>query len=238
MVLVHGAWHGAWAWDRVIPFLRTAGVECVALDLPGHGEDRGPFGDLHADAARVGETLDSLTADVVLVGHSYGGAVISEAGLHPAVGHLVYLTAFVLDVGESCLSIATSDGAGHMGAEGRPTLGAGSTVGADNTITLNPVNAAECLYNSCDPATVAWAVARLGPQPLATVSGTPTGGAWRDKQSTYVVCRDDMSIHPDLQRRMSQRCGSVLEWPTDHSPLLCHPELVAVLLAELARRSS
>src|SRR5580692_10957430 len=73
IVLVHGAWHGAWAWERVLPLLTAAGVACRALDLPGHGEDGGPFGDLDADIARVRETLDEVDGDAVLVGHSYGG---------------------------------------------------------------------------------------------------------------------------------------------------------------------
>jgi pimeloyl-ACP methyl ester carboxylesterase len=74
VVLVHGAWHGAWAWawERVLPLLTSAGVECFALDLPGHGADGAPFGDLSSEVACVRETLDELDGDVVLVGHSYG----------------------------------------------------------------------------------------------------------------------------------------------------------------------
>ena len=128
IVLVHGAWHGAWAWQRVVPLLTSAGVECVALDLPGHGEDGGPFGDLHSDAARVRETLDEFGGDVVLVGHSYGGAVITEARLHPAVQHLVYVAAFALEAGESCVSAASAEvEAGLISHEGRPNLGPASS---------------------------------------------------------------------------------------------------------------
>lgn len=234
VVLVHGAWHGAWAWERVLPLLTSAGVEWIALDLPGHGEDRGPFGDLRSDVARVRETLDEFDGDVVLVGHSYGGAVITEAGLHPAVQHLVYVAAFALDVGESCVSVAAEVEASLISHEGRPNLGAGFIMSSGDMITLDPSSAAECLYNDCDADTVAWALARLGPQPLITLQGKPNLAAWRTKPSTYVVCADDMTVHPDLQRIMARRCSSVIEWPTDHSPFLCSPDLVAGLLVDLA----
>jgi pimeloyl-ACP methyl ester carboxylesterase/GNAT superfamily N-acetyltransferase len=216
--------------------LISAGVECCALDLPGHGEDGGPFGDLYSDVACVRETLDQFNGDVVLVGHSYGGAVITQAGLHPAVQHLVYVAAFALDEGESCVSAATAEvEAAQISHHGRPNLGAGSIMSSGDMITLDPARAAECLYNDCDVDTVAWALARLGPQPLITLQGTPKLAAWRTKPSTYVVCANDMAVHPDLQRIMARRCGSVIEWPTDHSPFLCRPDLVAELLVDLAQ---
>ena len=103
IVLVHGAWHGAWCWDRVVEGLAARGVDVVAVDLPGHGASRQPLGDLHGDAAVVGRALDALDGPAVVCGHSYGGAVISEgAAGHPNVRHLVYLAALMPDAGESC----------------------------------------------------------------------------------------------------------------------------------------
>jgi pimeloyl-ACP methyl ester carboxylesterase len=233
IVLVHGAWHGAWAWERVIPLLTSAGVTCIALDLPGHGVDGGPLGDLSTDVDRVREVLDGVVGEVVLVGHSYGGAVITEAGLHPAVRHLVYVAAFALDAGESCVSAAEM-AAGTISYEGRPNLGAGFTIDEEGMVTLDPSTAKECLYNSCDPDAVAWALAQLGPHPLITLQTAPNGIAWRTKPSTYVVCGDDMAVHPDLQRMMARRCSRQVEWPTDHSPFLCRPDLVAELLVDIA----
>ena len=239
VVLVHGAWHGAWAWERVIPLLAAADIECLAVDLPGHGDDDGPFGDLDSDIARVHQTLDQLHGDVVLVGHSYGGAVITEAGVHPAVQHLVYIAAFALKDGESCTSAATTDvEARQVSHDGRPNLGAGFVMSSGDMINLDPSSAAECLYNDCNAETVDWALAHLGPQPLVTLQGTPKMMAWRTKPSTYVVCLEDMAVHPDLQRIMARRCGEVVEWPTDHSPFLCRPDLVAELLVDLANSSA
>src|SRR5262245_6784369 len=107
IVLVHGAWHGAWCWDDVLPLLDEAGIDATALDLPGHGASTEPFGDLHADADSVRRFLDDGDGPVVLVGHSYGGAVVTDAGTHPRVRHIVYLCAFQLEEGESCSAAAT-----------------------------------------------------------------------------------------------------------------------------------
>jgi pimeloyl-ACP methyl ester carboxylesterase len=235
VLLVHGAWHGAWAWERVAPLLAAAGVDATAVDLPGHGGDAGPLGDLHDDAARVRRQLDRAGSDVVLVGHSYGGAVITEAGDHPAVSHLVYLAAFPVDFGESCATAAASEAAATLlSHEGRPDLGGGFIEGPAATVTLDPGVAEACLYNDCDAEIVAWALARLGPQPLRTLQDTPRTIAWRLKPSTYAVCANDMAVHPDLQRLLARRCSATVEWPTGHSPFLSLPELVADLLGELA----
>jgi pimeloyl-ACP methyl ester carboxylesterase len=235
VVLVHGAWHGAWCWDRVVPGLAGQGIRTVAIDLPGHGADSGPLVDLHGDAARVREVLDDVGEPVVLVGHSYGGAVITEAGEHPMVDHLVYISAFALDADESCISAAVS-GSEAVGIswEGRPNLAEGFVSGPDETITLDPTIAAACLYNDCDDVSIAWALLRLGPHPLANLQQEPTEVAWRTKPSTYVVCTEDLVIHPDLQRVLTRRCTSSAEWPTSHSPFLSRPQLVVDLLGKLA----
>jgi len=236
VVLVHGAWHGAWAWDRIRPRLDAAGVETIAVDLPGHGADPGPFGDLHADATRVRRTLDEVDdGPVVLVGHSYGGAVITEAGDHPAVDQLVFIAAFALDRDESCMSAAVDAAdAAALDHTGRPNLVAGFVAGPDDTVTLDASTATACLFQDCDEEATAWALARLGPQPLLTLQQTPGAVAWRSKPSTYVVCTDDLTVHPDLQRVLARRCDRTLAWPTGHSPFLSRPDLVADLLVDLA----
>jgi pimeloyl-ACP methyl ester carboxylesterase len=99
ILLIHGAWHGAWCWDPVRAHL----AEAAAIDLPSnHGG-----GGFTGDVAAVRSALDHMQAPVTLVGHSYGGAVISEAGMHPAVGHLVVIAGFVLEVGETVIANAS-----------------------------------------------------------------------------------------------------------------------------------
>ncbi len=236
MVLVHGAWHGAWCWEHVLDGLAARGIPAVAVDLPGHGDDPGPLGDLHSDAGRVRHVLDNLAPPVVLVGHSYGGAVITEAGDHPVVGHLVFLCALAPDDGETCMTVAVGrPGAAEISYEGRPDLGSGMIVSDDGLVSLEPSLAAAALYNDCTHEAMAWAVSRLGPQPLITLQQAPDAVAWRTRPSTYVVCADDQIVHPDLQRQMAKRCaGTAVEWQSDHSPFLSHPEQVVGLLVELA----
>lgn len=240
IVLVHGAWHGAWCFDPVIPLLRLGGVEAVAIDLPGHGADRDSMSDLYGDAAHVSRVLDEVAGtnddgDIVLLGHSYGGAVITQAGDHPAVRELIYLCAFPLDETESCAVVAPADAdVAAISHVGRPNLGHAFVDADDGTVTLSRSGALECLYNGVDAATANWALDHLGPQSLASLGQTPTAVAWRGRPSTYVVCADDQAVHPDLQRIMARRCSTILEWNTGHSPFLSHPELVADLL--LSRR--
>jgi pimeloyl-ACP methyl ester carboxylesterase len=233
VVLVHGAWHGAWCFDRVMPLLAEANVPAAAVDLPGHGRDAGPFTDLHGDASRVRAILDGIEDEVVLLGHSYGGAVITEAGVHPAVKHLVYLCAFPLDSGESCMAAAAEETA-TLSHEGRPSLVDGWVNHPDGTTTLNSAAAAACLYNDCDARTVAWAVGHLGAQPMSNLGQTPEAVAWRERLSTYVVCSDDLTVHPGLQQVMARRCAQSRVWPTSHSPFASQPALLGRLLAELA----
>jgi pimeloyl-ACP methyl ester carboxylesterase len=235
VILVHGAWHGAWCWERVVDGLTAADVRVIAIDLPGHGADRGPLGDLHTDAARVRDVIDAVTQPVVLVGHSYGGAVITEAGDHPRVQRLVYLCALALDAGETCATVAADKAvAAAIDHTGRPDLGAAFVPGEDGTFTVDRTIAAEALYNDCGAETATWALDRLGPQPLVTLQQVPNAVAWRSRPSTYVVCARDLAIHPDLQRIMAKRCTTSVEWDTGHSPFLSRPELVVDLLESLA----
>jgi pimeloyl-ACP methyl ester carboxylesterase len=238
VLLVHGAWHGAWCWERVVSGLAAEGVASHAVDLPGHGDDPGPMADLHGDASSVRRALDDLSAngdEIVLVGHSYGGAVITEAGDHRAVQHLVYLCALALDEDETCTSVVVPDeAAATVSFEGRPDLAQAVIPYGEDALGVEPTMAAACLYNECDVGTTTWAVSQLGPQPLITFQQAPAAIAWRSKPSTYVVCDNDLAIHPGLQRIMAERCTTRVEWSSDHSPFLSHPEEVVRLLAALA----
>jgi len=235
VVLVHGAWHGAWCWEPVVADLSARGVDAVAVELPGHGADPGPLTDLHGDAARVRAVLDDFDSPVVLVGHSYGGVVITEAGEHPNAAHLVYIASFNLDDGESAMSAAaTESAAAGVDHSGRPDALSYVRTADDGATTIDPDGARILFYNDCTPEVADWAVARLGPQPMATLSQSPAAVAWKGRPSTYALCTEDNIVHPELQRVLARRATHVVEWPTGHSPFLSRPDLVADLLAGLS----
>jgi pimeloyl-ACP methyl ester carboxylesterase len=230
VVLVHGAWHGAWCFDRVVPLMRAQGVAGYALDLPGGG--------FEADVAHVRAAIDAIDRDVVLLGHSYGGAVVTDAGAHASVRRLVFLCGFAVAENESCVSAALREpDAALISHEGRPNLGAAMVQHEDGTSTLTRTGARACLYADVDDATFEWAYAQLRPQRDDSLSASPSDVAWRTRPSTYVVCSEDQGVHPDLQRIMARRCTETLEWPTGHSPFANRPELVANLLVDLALRT-
>ncbi len=236
IVLVHGAWHGAWCWDLVRDRLESAGLDVVAVDLPGHGASREPLADLHGDAAAVTSVLDTLDGPAVLVGHSYGGAVVTEAGAHDHVAHVVYIAAFNLALGE-CVGRAAADEAtaARLDHSGRPDLGTVLTRnGSGESTTVIAELAAPLFYNDCTAETASWAIAQLGPQRMANFSDRPSAIAWQHRPSTYVICGDDNTVHPGLQRILARRATTAIEWPTGHSPFLSQPQLVSELLHDIA----
>lgn len=227
VVLVHGAWHGPWCWDRVTPMLRERGIETITVDLPSMDVQAGYVTTLHDDAKTLRGALDAVDRPAVVVGHSYGGMVITEgAAAHPMVKHLVYLTAFMPDAGQSLLDLFT--------ATPNPELMASLRVTDDGRQALDPACVEPLFYNDCDAATVVWATERLRPM-LSDGRLAVERAAWRGIPSTYVVCALDKTIPPELQREMAKQANEVIEWDTSHSPFASRPDLVADLCERLAR---
>jgi pimeloyl-ACP methyl ester carboxylesterase len=229
VVLVHGAWHGAWCWSPVVERLEEARVPVLALDLPGHGDDQRPLTDLHGHGDAVRTALDAIEGPVLLVGHSFGGAAITDAGTHPAVRHLVYVSAFPLDAHESVMHTDAEGGAGTV-------LERAIRFEPDATMTIDPDLAVEAFYADCDPDDAATFVARLGPEHSAGFGQSPRVVAWHERPSTYVVCTRDRAVLPPLQRNLAARCDDVVEMDASHSPFASRPDDVAALLVDLARR--
>lgn len=234
VVLVHGAWHGAWCWSALQAELDRRAIPSLAIDLPGHGTSTAPLGGLHDDARAVAAVLDQLAdADagpITLVGHSYGGAVITQAAAgRDDIDHLLYLAAFALDDGESVL--------GCLGAmERREVDLAAAMVPSEDgaSTTLAPAAAAPALYGSCPPDMIGAAIPRLGAQSMASMT-EPVDGAPRDTiASTYVVCIQDRAVHPEHQREMAARCSAIHALDTDHSPFLSAVDATADIIEEIA----
>ena len=219
VLLVHGAWHGAWCWDDVLARVPDA----VAIDLPSnHGG-----GGFAADVAAVRATLDRMRAPVVLVGHSYGGAVITEAGTHPNTGHLVYLASLALDTGETMQKNAAAADPVASAAPA-PKMSSAVRVDADAAaLVVDPALAADGFYADCAQQPVD----RLVPHPLDAF-GTPINDpAWKHKPSTFVLCTQDETIRPEVQRFFASRCDRLVELDSSHSPMLSMPDQVAEIIA-------
>lgn len=235
VVLVHGAWHGAWCWATFQAELDRRGIASIAIDLPGHGASTAPLTGLHGDAAHLTDALDRLGelghGDVVLVGHSYGGAVITHAAAGRSdIGHLAYVTAFALDDGESVM--------GALGSFERHevALAAAMVIAEDGaTSTLEPVAATTALYGDCPPEAVAAALPRLSPQPMATMMESAIGSPRDTIESTYVFCDRDQAIHPAHQAVLAERCTTRVDIDTDHSPFVSAVTELADVIEPIAR---
>jgi pimeloyl-ACP methyl ester carboxylesterase len=217
-VLVHGAWHGAWCWDEVAARLRADGAPVVAVELPSVASG----GDMYDDAAAVHDAIAAVDGEAIVVGHSYGGVVITEgaAGL-PGVRHLVYVTAFMLDQGESLLD---------MVGGALPFW----VVPANEGRGMIAIDGERVFYNTTAPEAARAATARLRPQAKATFEQPVRSVAWRDVPSTYVICDRDNAIPVPVQEAMAARAGTVHRLDCDHSPFLNDPDAVAALIREAA----
>lgn len=242
VVLVHGAWHGAWCWAALQAELDRRGIASTAIDLPGHGSSTLPLGGLHHDAAHLGTTLDHLQlGDAVLVGHSYGGAVITHAAARrDDLAHLVYIAAFALDDGESVTGALRSFEQRDVALGGAVRMTTGHTDATLDDIDLpctilDPDAAGAALYGSCPEAVVAAALPRLTPQPVATMTEAVAGSPRASLPSTYVRCLQDQAVHPDHQTVMAQRCADQVDIDTDHSPFISAVADVADVLERIAR---
>ncbi len=220
VVLVHGAWHGGWCWQRLTSHVMRHGLECRTVDLPSVGAKPGQRVDLSADAAAVKAVLDDVPGPVLLCGHSYGGMVISLAAVGQAnVTRLFYLCAFMPDSGESLLSIG--------GGKNAPWIDV-----LDGGLTLpDPKQSAELFYGDCDAATRDWATRQLRPQSDAAFGERVPRPAWKDIPSTYIVCTKDSALPPKMQRDLfAPRATNVVEIEASHSPFVSKPAELAALV--------
>jgi len=231
VVFVHGALvrDGAWWWHSVADLLeQKSGVVSRSVMLPSCGEGPGaPTGaGLVEDAAALGSVLDGIDSAVV-VGHSYGGTVISEGADHPAAHHLLYITSYLPDIGQAQsdvvgaepdpVSIAIDPAAGTLRVDGYDKRSFGARFWQDVT----------------DESVRHGAWTRVAPQSLGAFGTPTTKAAWKGRESTYLVCTDDRSTSTGLQRWHAERATHVVDLPTGHHPFLSRPDLVAEQVEEI-----
>jgi pimeloyl-ACP methyl ester carboxylesterase len=233
-VLVHGAWHGAWCWYKVVPLLRRRGHTVMTLDLPAHGIDKRPLseGTLPNYAAGVCAALDDCREPVVLVGHSMGGAVISQAAewRPQKVVRLVYVAAFLLSPGITFAEAAQKDTA-SIGAKY-------VSFTADQSAAIVDANGArELFYADCSDEDIALAQSLLVPIGTAiyAASLSTTAENFGRIPRAYIECTQDKAISIGAQRAMHQAlpCETVVTLPASHSPFFSMPGRLADELSNI-----
>lgn len=223
IVLVHGAFVDGGHWEEVYKILRRDGYSVSVVQNPTIS--------LEDDVAVTKRVLARQNRPAILVGHSYGGAVITEAGNDPKVAALVYIAAFAPDRGES---VATLMKGPRPDEPVSPMLPA-----QDGFLYLDKVKFPASYAADVDPEKAAfWADSQV-PWGIACFSGTIREPAWRTKPSWYLVATEDMRILPDAQRAMAKRAGSmVVEAQGSHAIYFSQPKAVAALIEQAASKDN
>jgi pimeloyl-ACP methyl ester carboxylesterase len=226
LIFVHGACvrGGGWWWSRMVAPLAERGIDSVAVALPSCGEVGEERGDLYADVEACRRAIAAAEGPVVLLGHSYGGMVITEAGAEEEVTQLLYVTSVMPEAGQSQAELIGSEPAPWM----RP--------GDDGTVGVDPDLIREFFLQDCDDETTEEAVARLTRQSLIPFTQPPRQIAWQQKPATYFVCTEDLATPAEAQRRRVKEPARPVEFAAGHHPFLSRAEAFAEsIAAELER---
>ena len=215
IVLVHGGFVDGSGWESVYQILRNHGHAVSVV--------QNPTTSLADDVAVTKRVLDQQPDQAVLVGHSYGGAVITEAGNHPKVSALVYITAFAPDRGESVNTLIADP---PPGAPVPPILPP-----QDGFLFLDKDKFAESFAADVKPDLAAFMADAQVPWGVEALAGAITEPAWRTKPSWYLIATEDRMIPPDAQRLMSQRAkAKVSETAASHAVYISQPEAVSTII--------
>lgn len=238
-ILIHGAWQGAWAWDTIVPRLKAAGHDAIAIDLPGNGHNPMTPAQVNLDryADYVGAIVDATTGPIIMVGHSSGGTTAAQVCERKPdrIALAIFLAAFLLPDGMSVMQFY----AAHL----EPWMkGANTRVTYDEAgllSTIDPVAAVEVFYHKADPAQAAAAAHRLTPQPEGGRRSTMqlTAAGFGSVPRVYIETREDRSVHLPLQRKMQAMtpCLEVYALDSDHAPQLSDPDaLVGLFMTAVA----
>ncbi len=215
-ICVHGVCHGGWCWEQTRIDLEKLGHSVSTPDLP--------LTSLEDDASAVRAVLDESAEQCVLVGHSYGGLVISKAACDRTdINHLVYIAAIMIGKDEVFMELAAA----------YPTeLSEHVIISDDGTYTVDKHNAVNIFYNRCKPDIAIKAAQRLRSTAVECVA-TPAGSEpWSSFPSTYVLCQQDNAVSPELQQLMSKRAAKTVSIDTDHSPFYSSPDELLTILHE------
>ena len=222
--LIHGAWHGGWCWEPLIPELERRGHRAVAVDLPCDD----PSATTMDNAKLVADSLADADDDVVVVGHSLGGITAVVIPLLRPVRRVVFLGALMPRPGRSLGEV--------MGSEPDTTTEAFNAlprhVGEDGSVTWDPDVAGPFFYQACPPETAAWAAPQLRTQVWTTTRERCPLDDWPGCELASIVCADDEVITPAWSRRIARDVLHVppIDLPGGHFPMLGIPSQLAEAL--------
>ncbi len=212
VIFVHGAWADGSSWSKVIALLQAKGIQATAVQLP--------LTTLSGDVATVKRAIALRDGPVVLAGHSYGGAVITEAGNDPKVVGLVYVAAFAPGDGESVGSLGKSYPPAPLGAELRPD--------SEGYLSITPKGFAEDFAQDVPEKDMRILWATQGPTNGAVFGGTISSAAWKTKPSWFVVADEDRAIPPALEQAEADRMkATTIHVAASHLVMVSHPQEVA-----------
>jgi pimeloyl-ACP methyl ester carboxylesterase len=219
ILLIHGGFVDGSGWQPVHDLLRRDGYDVAVVQNPTMS--------LENDVAAVNHVLEEFDGPVVLVGHSYGGVVITEAGTDPQVSALVYIAAFAPDAGESVQTLISDP---PPGAPVPPILPP-----RNGYLALDKDKFHDAFAGDLKPEQAEFMANSQVPWGVEALAGTITTPAWRSKPSWYLVATDDQMIPPPAQRAMSERAGAtVVEVSGSHSVYVSQPEATADLIKQAA----
>ena len=233
-LLVHGAWHGAWCWKTLIPLLESDGCRVIAPDLPGHGNDRTPVNDISLDSyvQRIILELEKLEDEVILVGHSMGGIIISEVAERcpEKIKCLVYLTAFLPLTGDSLSLMEKRNPCSAVPPSLIPSVdGLSATVKENRIIDL--------FYHDCSKDDIKLAENNLCPQALGLLD-TPvelSDGRFGRIPRIYIECSEDRALCHEFQKIMINAYPGTETYTlaSGHSPFFSMPVKLAEILLSI-----
>jgi pimeloyl-ACP methyl ester carboxylesterase len=219
IVLVHGAFVDASGWKSVYDLLTKDGYEVLVV--------QNPTVTLEGDVAATARVIAAAKHPVVLVGHSYGGAVITQAGANPKVRSVVYVAAFAPDIGESVLQLAEQPTPGELHAPLLPPN--------DGFLLVDQAKFAGAFAGGVDPALTRFMAASQVPWGLGAVSAKISATAWKNKPTYFMVTTQDLMIPPSAQRFMATRANATtVEIASPHAVMLAHPRDVAAFIEKAA----
>jgi pimeloyl-ACP methyl ester carboxylesterase len=216
-VLIHGGFCRGWVWAETAAALQEDGHRVEVVDLPSSGTVAAELGDLQADIATVRHTLDGIGAEVVLVGHSGGGMVLTELADHPAVQHSVYLAALWPQKGQSAAEMLGDQLPGWM------VVRDDGTVGVSGDLEL----VRQTLCADIDPERFAKEVHPRYVLTSLSSAATPSTAPPAQHPTTYIICEQDQAVPPQAQEAMSVAADHVVRLPSSHSPFLSMPRQLA-----------